>query len=62
MIAITMIDRIQLVHSKNFIHRDMKPENILIGQNKKANIIHLIDYGLSKRYISPNTGRHIPIT
>ena len=57
-----MIDRIQFVHSKNFIHRDMKPENILIGQNKKANIIHLIDYGLSKRYISPNTGRHIPIT
>lgn len=32
----------------------------MIGQGKRANIVHLIDFGLSKRYISPNTGKHIP--
>jgi serine/threonine protein kinase len=40
----------------------MKPENILIGAGKKVNTINLIDFGLSKRYISPCTGKHIPIT
>ncbi len=50
------------MHSKNFVHRDMKPENILIGQGKKANIVHLIDFGLSKRFISPCTGKHVPLT
>jgi serine/threonine protein kinase len=42
-----------------YLHRDIKPENIMIGQNKKANIVHLIDFGLAKRYRNPQTGRHI---
>jgi serine/threonine protein kinase len=62
MIGIGLIERIKVIHSKHFVHRDMKPENVLIGQGKKDKIIHMIDYGLSKRYISPNTGKHIPIS
>ena len=38
----------------------MKPENILIGQGKKANTFYLIDFGLAKRYLCPKTGTHIP--
>lgn len=62
LIGLALLDRLEYVHKKNFVHRDMKPENILIGQGKKANIIHLIDFGLSKRYVSPNSGKHIPIS
>jgi len=47
--------------AKEFIHRDVKPCNAYIGTGKKVNIIHLIDFGLSKRYISPKTGLHIPL-
>ena len=37
----------------------MKPENVLVGQGKKANTIFLIDFGLTKRYIDSKTGKHI---
>jgi serine/threonine protein kinase len=51
---------IEYIHSKHIIHRDIKPENILIGRGEKQNIPHLIDFGLSKIYIDPKTGIHIP--
>ena len=47
------------MHKHNFIHRDCKPENFLIGPNKKTTCVYLIDFGLSKRYKCPKTGEHI---
>ena len=60
MIAIQLISRLQYLHYYNYIHRDIKPENCLIGLGEKSNIIHLIDFGLSKRYRSGKTKLHIP--
>ncbi len=59
MLADQMIQRIEYVHSKNFLHRDIKPDNFLMGTNKKNNKVYLIDFGLAKRYISKE-GEHIP--
>ena len=58
LIAIQVIDRIHWVHSKNLVHRDIKPDNFLIGK-KDPNVIYLIDFGLSKKYKSSTTGKHI---
>ena len=58
LIAIQCLDRLEYIHSKNIIHRDIKPLNFLIGR-KDPNIIYLIDFGISKKYRSSKTGKHI---
>lgn len=55
------ISRIEYVHSKNLVYRDVKPENFLVGRtsSKKYNSIHIIDFGLAKEFIDPRTHEHI---
>ena len=58
LIGLQCLDRLEWVHSKNYIHRDIKPENFLFGR-KDPRIIYLIDFGLSKKYRSQRTMKHI---
>ena len=60
LLAIQILSRIEFIHEKGFLHRDIKPENFVIGLNEKSNLVHIIDFGLSKRYKDKNSGRHIP--
>ena len=58
LIAIQIIERIQWIHSRYIVHRDIKPDNFLIGLDD-PHILYLIDFGLSKKYQSTKTGKHI---
>ena len=59
MIGYQMVQRIEYVHSKGYIHRDIKPGNFLIGKNLDCKKLFIIDFGLSKKYIDKITGKHV---
>ena len=56
------ITRLEYVHSKHLIYRDVKPENFLMGRfgSPSQNTVNIIDFGLAKEYIDPLTNKHIP--
>lgn len=53
------LHRIEAMHHKHLIHRDIKPDNFVTDRSMKK--IYLIDYGLSKEYRNPKTLIHRPI-
>ena len=57
MMAIQIIDRIEYVHSKDIVYRDVKPKNFLLGLNDKT-FLYLIDFGISRKYRS-SRGKHL---
>jgi len=60
MLGDQMLDRIEFVHARNFLHRDIKPENFLMGLGAKEKQLHVIDFGLAKKYRDGKAGLHIP--
>ncbi|SCV01257.1 LAMI_0G10330g1_1 [Lachancea mirantina] len=60
MLALQMICRIQYIHGRSFIHRDIKPDNFLMGVGRRGSTVHVIDFGLSKKYRDFSTHHHIP--
>jgi len=50
----------EYIHSKNYIHRDVKPENFLVECEDECSEIYAIDFGLAKMYRDPPKIKHIP--
>ena len=60
-IGYQMIEILEYIHNKHVIHRDIKPDNFVVGRNEKRKYIYILDFGLSKKYRSSKTLKHYPI-
>jgi len=58
-LGIEMIKRIRYIHSKFYIHRDIKPDNFMTGRGENEKKIYIIDFGLAKKYYSVSRAQHI---
>ena len=50
LLADQLISRIAYIHSKSFIHRDVKPDNFLMGVGRQGNVVYAVDFGLAEDY------------
>lgn len=58
-VANNVILGLEEMHKKGFIHRDVKPSNILLRRSREYPVA-VIDFGLSRVYIDRKTGKHLP--
>lgn len=60
MIADQLVNRLEYVHAKGILHRDVKPDNFLVGLGRRSSQVHVIDFGLAKKYRDSKSQQHIP--
>ena len=60
-LGIQMIEIMEFIHNKHIIHRDIKPDNFVMGKGTKSKFLYLLDFGLSKKYRSSTTLKHYPL-
>ena len=61
MIAPQMISVLEFIHNKHIVHRDIKPDNFLMGLDDLSQYVYLLDFGLAKKYRSSSTLVHYPM-
>ncbi len=61
-LAYQMINLMEYIHEKHIIHRDIKPDNFVMGINQENDQLYIIDFGLAKKYRSSKTLEQLPLT
>ena len=56
-IGIQILSLLQTIHTKGLVHRDIKPDNFLLGNNETNKQLYIIDFGFCKTYM--NNDKHI---
>ena len=61
MIGYQMVTVLQYIHDRHIIHRDIKPDNFVMGANENNAHLYLLDFGLAKKYRSSRTLIQYPL-
>ena len=61
LIGYQMINVLEYIHNKHFVHRDLKPDNFVVGLNELSKYLYLLDFGLAKKYRSTVTLKQYPL-
>ena len=60
MIGYQFISILEYIHNRHIIHRDIKPDNFVLGLNELSQYIYILDFGLAKKYRSTKTLEQLP--
>ena len=50
-----MVNILQYIHDRHIIHRDIKPDNFVMGAQEDNAKLYILDFGLAKKYRSSRT-------
>ena len=60
-LGLQMMEILQYIHNMHIIHRDIKPDNFVLGRGEKSKNLYLLDFGLAKKYRSSKSLKHYPM-
>ena len=59
-LAIRILDTLEYIHSKGYLHNDVKAQNLMLGYGPgKENTVYVVDFGLVSKYRRGEESIHI---